>query len=237
MPGSEVVLQPRDRRLLDALNTFRIVDREQASILAPFNSVPRANARLLALTRAGLLTRSFVGTVPGGRRALYRKRGDRARWSEAYARHQLGINAVHLALARGADTLVTFENWQRFRSVLAPDLPLIPDGYAELVARGNREGCFVEVDQGTETRAVWTRKAELYLRLACSGLFARIFAPDRFRVIVLAPTDRRARSIRAAISRVTPKLFYISDLETINGGSLFSSVWLRPAGDGRHPLY
>jgi hypothetical protein len=36
MAGSKLVLQARDHRLLEALDTFRILDRTQASVLAPF---------------------------------------------------------------------------------------------------------------------------------------------------------------------------------------------------------
>jgi FlaA1/EpsC-like NDP-sugar epimerase len=45
---------------------MRVVDREQAKIVAAFGSTTRANARLLALTRAGLLRRFFLGTRGGG---------------------------------------------------------------------------------------------------------------------------------------------------------------------------
>ena len=79
---TSLVLQERDRRLLEALESMRVVDREQAKVVCGFRSTRRANARLLALTRAGFLKRAFVGS----RQAVYwqanrelekaRKRGD-----------------------------------------------------------------------------------------------------------------------------------------------------------------
>src|SRR6266849_8244063 len=66
-----VVLQSRDRRLLEELALLRIIDREQAKIIAGFGSTTRANTRLLALTRAGFLRRFFLGTNAGGTKALY----------------------------------------------------------------------------------------------------------------------------------------------------------------------
>lgn len=45
----QIVLQPRDQRLLDALSHLSVVNREQASQIAGFNSKTRANARLLFL--------------------------------------------------------------------------------------------------------------------------------------------------------------------------------------------
>src|SRR5713226_2129503 len=66
-----VVLQSRDLHLLKELALMRIIDREQAKTIAGFGSTTRANARLLALTRAGFLRRFFIGTNAGGTKALY----------------------------------------------------------------------------------------------------------------------------------------------------------------------
>ena len=64
MPGNNnttLMLQDRDLRLLEALDTMRVANREQAKVVAGFRSTTRANARLLALTRAGS---SAEGAVP-----------------------------------------------------------------------------------------------------------------------------------------------------------------------------
>ena len=66
-----IILQDRDRHLLRELAVMRVVDREQAKCVAGFGSTTRANTRLLALTRAGLLRRFFLGTTASGRKALY----------------------------------------------------------------------------------------------------------------------------------------------------------------------
>src|SRR6201997_5378830 len=66
-----MVAQERDRHLLAELSTMRIIDREMAKVVAAFKSTRRANARLLQLTRAGLLRRFFVGSVAHGRKAVY----------------------------------------------------------------------------------------------------------------------------------------------------------------------
>ena len=65
------MLQERDRHLLRELGVMRVIDREQAKRVAGFRSTTRANARLLALTRAGLLRRFFLGTTASGRKAIY----------------------------------------------------------------------------------------------------------------------------------------------------------------------
>ena len=58
MTGSKrtgLVVQERDRQLLSELAVMRIIDREMTKLVAGFNSTRRANARLLQLTRTGLL--------------------------------------------------------------------------------------------------------------------------------------------------------------------------------------
>src|SRR5712692_9966610 len=66
-----IILQDRYRHLLRELAIMRVIDREQAKCVAGFGSTPRANSRLLGLTRAGLVRRFFLGTKAGGKKALY----------------------------------------------------------------------------------------------------------------------------------------------------------------------
>jgi hypothetical protein len=66
-----IVIQERDRRLLRELAVMRVIDREQARCVAGFGSTTQVNARLLGLTRTGLLRRFFLGTKSGGQKALY----------------------------------------------------------------------------------------------------------------------------------------------------------------------
>ena len=65
-----LILQPRDLQLLRELSVMRIADREQAKLAAGFTSTTRANTRLLALSRAGLLKRFLLG-YSGAKIALY----------------------------------------------------------------------------------------------------------------------------------------------------------------------
>ena len=74
MTGSKrtgLVVQERDRKLLSELAVMRIIDREMTKLVAGFNSTRRANARLLQLTRTGLLRRFFIGSIAHGRKAVY----------------------------------------------------------------------------------------------------------------------------------------------------------------------
>ena len=157
-----LVLQERDLRLLEALETMRVIDRPQASVVAGFGSTTRANARLLALTRAGFLKRAFVGS----RQAVYwlpnKPLQDTGRKSETqgvepaalFLRHQLEINRVHLVVqysgipSRGW----WFGRWQSFQKPLSPTIPLIPDGYFEIGSQQGFRPAFAEVDLGTSNR-------------------------------------------------------------------------------------
>jgi hypothetical protein len=204
------------------------VDREQAAIIAGFSSTTRANARLLSLSRAGLLSRFFVGSVARGRRAVYRTRTRRRPWKAESVDHQLEVNWIHLLLLRPPSG-TTFRRWRWFPSPPFDFLPLVPDGYAELERDGRAIRLYVEVDLGTESGPVWRKKAEWYVRLA-------LRSESRFRVLVVARSARRTKGISRAVRMITPKLFYFSDFSIIKREGLFSPVWLRPEGEERQSL-
>lgn len=238
MPGNRgrvrLILQPRDELLLSALCELRVVDREQAQKLAGLSSIRRANARLLALTRAGFLRRSFIGHAGHGRRALYRLPRDRARASPLFLEHQLALNDVYLCL-RAADG-IQLRTWRTFGAPPCSGVPLIPDAYAELSTQGDLHPLFIEIDRGTESGRIWRGKAEAYQRLAFSGEFEHIFARSHFRVAVLTTSPRRVENIRRAVATVTEKFFWFSTIEIFNRGSFFDPVWLRPTGSAKVPL-
>src|SRR6266849_5368834 len=136
-PG--MVIQERDRHLLRELAVMRVIDREQAKTVAGFGSTTRANARLLALTRAGLLRRFFLGTSGGGRKALYalsaksaqlvdvpqrgpRRRKDESLATDFFVQHQLIVNEIYCALKHGVVSAagVSFSRWIAFHQPLTP---------------------------------------------------------------------------------------------------------------------
>jgi hypothetical protein len=234
-----VVLQDRDRHLLEELAVMRIIDRDQAKVVAGFHSTRRVNDRLLALTRAGLLKRISLGS---SEQTAYALAGTSLQPTNTipavlFVRHQLTINAMYLtakyrALPMGTRLL----RWMRFDQPLSKTLPLIPDGYFEIESNGTVRSMFLEVDLGTEALPVWQKKAQLYLHLALSGEFTKIFAQPQFRVLVVANTERRMQNIRATVAKSTDKIFWFAPQETIQREGLWSPVWLRPLGDQRQSL-
>jgi hypothetical protein len=250
-----MVFQPRDRKLLEELAVMRVIDREQGKTVAGFGSTTRVNARLLKLTRAGLLKRFFLGTNAGGKKALYalspkgaqflgvvnrspQRRNNEALIADFFVEHQLAINEIYCALKFGAmPPGLSFRRWQEFSQTITKNLRLIPDGYVEIETPSEISAAFLELDLGSESLKVWKEKARNYLQLAMSGECEQQFGQSRFRVLVIAHSERRMHSIRGAVNTTTQKLFWFGSLESINRDGLFAPLWLRAAGDERLSLF
>jgi hypothetical protein len=248
-----LVLQPRDRRLLEELAIMRVADREQAKTVAGFGSTTRVNARLLRLTQTGLLKRFFVGTTAGGAKALYslssngaravgvplrgpQRRRDEAIVADFFIEHQLAINEVYCRLKFRALPLgISFRRWFAFSEPITQGLRLIPDGYVELGTPAGTLGAFLEIDLGTESLTVWKEKVRQYLQLAVSGEFKRKFGEERFRILVIAHSERRLHSIRQTVATITDKLFWFGGQKTVQE-KFFDPIWFRPKGNSTEPL-
>ncbi|HEY1903063.1 MAG TPA: replication-relaxation family protein [Terracidiphilus sp.] len=228
---------------------MRVIDREQAKIVAGFGSTSRANARLLALTNAGVLRRFFLGSG-GGRKAIYalsregaqaaqvplrgpRRPHDAFLVADYFVAHQLAVNALYCTLKYGVIPVphVTFHRWQSFAEPVVQGIHLIPDGYVAFITPGGITACFLEVDLGHESQTIWKRKAEHYLELALSGKCRERFGHERFRVLVIANSERRLHSIRKTVSEITQKIFWFATLASVRN-DFFAPVWFR-AGDNQ----
>lgn len=249
-----VILQERDLRLFRALAAMRVVDREQSMMAAGFGSITRVNTRLLALTRAGLLHRFRLGVTAGSSKAIYslttksakligaqhrgpRRVKDEVLFADYFVQHRLVINEIRCALEyRALPEGIGFRCWRDFYVPLAPELHLIPDGYAELQTQSGIVANFLEVDLGNETMTVWKEKVANYLRLAVAGDCIRLFNQSRFRVLVVASTERRVQAIRKVVNASTQKIFWFATVDAVRTRGLFAPVWLRPAGGNLQPL-
>ncbi|HVB35583.1 MAG TPA: replication-relaxation family protein [Patescibacteria group bacterium] len=250
-----LVLQARDFTVLHESATLRVADREQLKVAAGFNSTTRVNTRLLALARAGLLRRFFLGSG-GGRKALYalapkgaqmigvpcrgpRRPQNATLVADFFIEHQLRVNDLYCALKFGAIPFpdIRFVNWIAFHEPLTAALRLIPDGYVELSTSDGIDGSFLEVDLGHEGLPIWKEKARNYLQLALSGEYERLFRHPRFRVLVLLNSERRLQSVRAAVAQITEKVFWFATLDAVKGEKFFASVWQRPTGEAYQPLF
>ena len=250
-----MIVQPRDIALLRELSVMRVVDREQAKIAGGFGSITRINTRLLALTRAGLLRRFFLG-YGGGHKALYalspkgaqlaevplrgpRRRQDEMLIADFSIQHQLAINEIYCALKFGSIPVsqVRFHRWLAFHLPLVPGLSLIPDGYVELSMPSDIDASFLEVDLGHEALSVWKEKTRHYMQFALSGKCQELLGQERFRVLVLANSPRRLQSIRATVAQITQKIFWFATLDEVRNDKFFASVWLRPTGSTQQTFF
>ncbi|MBA3915516.1 MAG: replication-relaxation family protein, partial [Acidobacteriales bacterium] len=241
-----------DKVLFRELAMLRVVDREQASLITGRRnvSVSTCNAWLLKLCRVGLLKRFFIATELGGLKALYsltaksaalvssplrplQRSNDSVMISDPFVQHQLAVNAVILQLKCSESPIpdVRFRRWMSFPQSISPAVPLTPDAYIEFAFKETLHPVFCEVDRGTETQTVWKKKIALYIRLAIGGDFPRVFGQERFRVIVVAESERRLAQIRKTVASQTEKIFWFSTLKNINQKGFFASHWLRPAAE------
>ena len=245
-----MVIQERDRHFLRELALLRVIDREQAKLIGGFGSTTRVNHRLLMLLRAGLVKRYFLGTSGAGQKALYgiarkgaglvdapyrglQRRSDEPIIADLFVQHQLAVNDVYCSLKYRAIPIpgVQLVRTLHFFRLIVPEIRLIPDGYVEFATQGKSIACFLEIDRGVETRKTWMEKVQNYLRLALSGTFEREFGNLSFRVLVLANSERRMRSIRTAVLPLTAKLFWFTTLREARGDGFFGPIWLRPKGE------
>jgi len=236
-----VIIQARDRKMLNLLDLLRVATGNQLAILCGFTSTTRINARLHQLVAAKYIHREFIGTIAGGRLAVYmlpRKRV-RARNGpaglEAAVQHQLAVNRVYLALDREVTATQLAIAW-RPPSRATTESKLIPDAEITLGALPNARLCFLEVDYGTEGSKVWRSKVGRYLDLAADAEALRRLAVERFRVLVIATTDAALRRIRATVAETTDKVFWLTTIQSITEAGFLAPIWLRPKGDEKHAL-
>ena len=225
-------LQERDRRLLKAAEQLKYLTRENASVIGPFGSRSRANARLLSLVRAGFLKRAYlpVGTT---RRSLYmlndRKRSD-AR-SMLFVEHELAVNDVLIAATHGA-TNVKVVSWQKEAEVAGLS-NLIPDACIQVARQdGQRFMVCLEVDRGSESGSKWVGKVQKY-RDAAALMALRTSNPSILRCAVVCLSERRLDGLRRYTSRLTNKGFRFATLDAIRTIGFWSYTWSRVEGDER----
>lgn len=252
--GTEkIIIQERDKKLLEALALLKLIDRKQAAQIARFNSLTRVNSRLLKLTRAGILKRFFFVGALGGKRAIYSlsKEGaallgipppassrpqDSLLIADRAVAHTLVISQVYCAGLRNSASGATIQNWEFPWKTISPNIRIIPDAYFQIQTSDVTRPMFLEVDLGTEGLPVWNKKVTAYHQLAASGEFERLFSFPRFAVLVVTASERRMHSLRKETAQATSKLFYFSTLHQIEHQGFWSKVWLRPDGDDLQSL-
>ena len=243
---SSLVVQERDLRLFEALETMRVMDREQAKIAGGFHSTTRANARLLALTKAGFLKRAFLGS----RQAVYWLASNSQQRSTQkeltprepaalFLRHRLEINKVYLLLKHTAIPCSRLVVCPLARFPEEPRIGGSPDPgrllRAQIICRS--AGLLRRSRPRHRSTPGYSQKGSA---LSCTwrppANFQTLFHQPQFRVLVIANSERRLQNLRAAIAKLTDKIFWLTTLESINRDRFWSAVWLRPTGDQMQSL-
>jgi hypothetical protein len=155
-----------------------------------------------------------------------------------FVHHQLKINEVYCTVKYRPIPIsgAAFVRWLSLTEPIAPGLPLIPDGFFELQIAGLLISVFLEVDLGSETRAVWQAKVKTYVRYAVTGQFAQQFGDRPFRVLAITTSERRMASLRAATAAVTEKIFWFASFDAVERDGFWSAIWQRPTEESRQPL-
>lgn len=254
MKSKRVIIQERDRHLLRELSVMRVIDREQAKIVAGFRSTARVNARLLALTRAGFLNRYFIG-VTGWKKSFYylsplgariagvtrhapNRQKNAVLGGDFFASHRLAINEIYCKMKYDAIPVdgAKFVRWETFPLPGAAPQSLVPDGYVEVSTPRQTLAAFIEVDLGHEGVPVWKGKVQKYIEYALSGIFEYVFHKPAFRVLVIVNSDQRLAALRHVTASVIDKLFWFTTFDAIHQQGFWSPIWLRPSGDQKLSL-
>lgn len=215
----ELALTERDMRMLVLLYRFRLLNRDQLMAIAPFQSLTRANTRLGALVRAGLLSRKPIPIVPGNgsAQAVYslgpgssaflkvdpsevRRRARQVRrWDLGQVEHVLAANEVLVRLGEAIRksqhlSLISFHTETELRQAFS-GRALVPDGWIAWHDAGLPVNWFFELDLHHEGLTEWRGKLLRYLNYASSGLHKESFGFDSFAVLVVTKTVKRLQSI------------------------------------------
>ena len=236
----EAIAQERDRKLLALLPTLRFVDIRQAAAICGFGSAGRARARIAKLVKAEYLGRFHVGTIAGGRKAIYtlpellpkvlthRQLASVGR--ELFVAHHLAVNDVYLAAAQSPNEW-NLVRWEQFHATSGGLRGIIPDAYLEIGGAQPCRGFFLEMDMGSESLTVWQRKVERYLDFAGRGDFRPLSGLETFGVLVVAQTEGRIKAIQKLIARSTDRVFYLATTRSLPERGFWSNIWLRPLTD------
>ena len=111
-----------------------------------------------------------------------------------------------------------------------------PDGYFRLLAKGRIYSFFIELDQSTMSNQRIKAKAKGYLEFALSGTYEKVFGVKYFRVLVIAPSQKRVANLKKTVEEVTDKIFSFTTLDQVASPSVFEMIWQRAGQEGLFSL-
>jgi hypothetical protein len=232
MTGSGLGLTSRDRQIIEQVQRFGVLTRDQLIALRLFSSKTRAKERLKRLVEAGYIAARSQSLPAGGPRLVYSPArgaavGPQRRIREAsdlFLMHELGLVDIHIAF----ESRTSVTRWSVAQELESLNIGVIPDAYAEYKAADLTYCAFIEYDRGTETVSRFEHKVRRYLEIARSGRFHQVFGRKFFRVCVIADSPGRSSSLSTAIARQTDKIFRFTTLSQLIHQGPLASIWWRP---------
>lgn len=247
-------LEARDRQVLAETFLSKVIRRDDLISFGYFTSVPRCNARLLALREEGLLK---ARTELGGmelRATLYHCTAKGVRIAaeeldmsadEAIEIHRAGIRELAIKHALRCSDLrrhfsgcssSTFrlENWSQELlchhefQVNAKTVVVKPDALAVLDVSGQKRHVFVEVDLGNAALPKIREKLSRYLVYDGSGAFAEAYTANTFSVLSVTTDERRLAHLRVLS---TLSSFYFTTWKRIGAEGVGGAIYTTAAGD------
>jgi hypothetical protein len=165
-----------------------------------------------------------------------------------YMDHRLAVNDVRIALTTGVRGFggemrewiyePPIKEWAVYDpDQFAPPLRLRPDAYAHFTPDNvflRSIHAFVEVDMGTESNDRFASKIRRYLAYRESRLFRVRFSGRAFRVLFVAPTSVRVRTLRRVAERLgAERTFWFARLPDVVTSAISDPIWQLAGGEGR----
>jgi len=257
---SPLVLQPRDRAILEQVYEYGLLTGEEIQQLSGFGCATRRNIRLRALFDHAYLDRKFLPTLNGNAKVLYfvgskgasviaetlgmdppavNRRIRRVReMKEMFLLHRLQVNRTRLTFssAMNRSPEIRMELWKPEPELLG--VRLIPDGYCRYFYREQLWSFFLELDRSTESHRRIQAKAHEYLKFGLSGEYQSHFGLKFFRVLLVTLNEKRLSNLKRLIEKTTDKIFWLAAFEEISPETvLFGRIWRRPNKDGLFALH
>lgn len=249
-------LEDRDRQVLAETFLSKVIRRDDLISFGYFSSIPRCNARLLALKQEGLLkTRTDLGGMEL-RAALYHCTSKSVRIAadvldispdeaievhrsgirELAIKHSLRCNDLRARFIRelAGDSEIKLTSWSQELlchhefQVGERTTVIKPDALAELRGSEGQHHVFVEVDLGNAAIPKIKAKLHRFHTYADSGAFYEAYRADRFSVLLVTTDERRLAHIKRL---ALPQSLILSTWKRLAERGLQMPVFATPSSD------
>ena len=266
-------LQPRDIALLRDVADFRFLNTEQILALHS-GGKRNMLRRLSALYQHGYLDRPQSQTsarLPSShmvytlgrkgaavlsanaeeREGIYRRLRETEKTLPLIS-HSLMISQFRVCLALAAKRLgAKILRWSQgeelkrlLRQAHGENPSLVPDGLFTILHNGDEINFFLEADRGTMTTEKFVNKLKIYWSWKMNERLKNELRLTRFRVLTIAPSERRSDSLRNAGKGGDPRgdgsLMFLFTSETKYSLSepkkLLELIWKSPKDDAPHSI-